>query len=131
MNETLLAFFSAHERKPWRPGHIDCCMFLASWAIWLGHGDPAEHLRGAYATEDGFRDIISNAGGVVPVVAACVARIGGKRLQRPACGAIGVIGAERNIHRQFGAIHDGERWRVRLAAGIDCMTARPLAIWSI
>lgn len=131
MHETLLAFFVAHERKPWQPGHVDCCMFLASWAIWLGHRDPAQHLRGAYSTDEGYRAIVASAGSVVPIVEQCMKRINGKRVQQPFCGAIGVIGSASNIHHQFGAIFDGERWRVRFIDKIGCMAARPLAIWSI
>lgn len=131
MRETLLAFFAAHERKPWQPGHVDCCMLLASWAIWLGHRDPAQHLRGTYSTDEGYRAIVSAAGGVVPLVERCVARINGKRIQQPSCGAIGVIGSASNIQHQFGSIFDGERWRVRFTNKIGNMTARPLAIWSI
>lgn len=131
MESTLYSFFAAHERRLWRPGHVDCCMFLASWALWLGHRDPVEHLRGTYSTDDGFRAIVASAGGVVPVVEQCVSQINGKRIQRPFCGAIGVIGATTNIEHQYGAIFDGERWRVRFVDKIGHMTAKPLAIWSI
>lgn len=131
MEERLKAFLDANAREPWRPGTVDCCMFLASWAIWLGHPDPAQHLRGTYSTDDGFRAIIYEAGGVVPVVDRCATSIGGKRLQRPVCGAIGVIGSHSNIDHQLGAIFDGQRWNVRFVNKIGHMTASPLAIWGL
>lgn len=131
METTLQDFFRANAEKPWSPGSVDCCMFLASWAIWLGHPDPAQHLRGTYSTDDGFRAIIWEAGGVVAVVESCAASIGGKRLQRPVCGAIGVIGSHSNVDRQVGAIFDGVRWNVRFMNKIGHMSAVPLAIWSI
>lgn len=130
-DQTLSAFLDAYREKPWRPGHVDCCLFLASWAIWLGYRDPAEHLRGTYDSEDGFRLHIKQAGSVVSLVGFCAARINAKRLQRPACGSIGVIGSETNINHQFGAIFDGSQWLVRFINGVGPMTAKPLAIWAI
>lgn len=131
MEGKLEAFFRHHEEQAWNPGRVDCCLFLASWAVWLGHPDPAPHLFGTYDSEDGFRAIISAAGGVVPVVERCVSNIGGKRVQQPFCGAVGVIGSSTNIDRQFGAIFDGSRWNVRFIHSIGPMAAAPLAIWSI
>ncbi len=131
MERTLEEFLAAYREKPWRPGQVDCCLFLAAWAIWLGHRDPAEHLRETYDSEEGFNAIIERAGSVPSLVGSCVTAIGGKRIQRPLPGAIGVIGSVSNIHRQFGAIHDGERWNVRFKNGVGFMTAAPLAIWVI
>lgn len=131
METALGDFLRVYDAKPWAPGQVDCCLMLASWAIWLGHRDPAEHLRGTYDSDDGFRAIIAAACGVVPVVEACTARIGGRRVQHPSCGDVGVIGSSTNIHRQFGAIFDGERWRVRFIDRVGAMVAKPLAIWRI
>ncbi|MBD9635973.1 hypothetical protein IB277_06650 [Ensifer sp. ENS07] len=131
MERTLAEFLRAYGEKPWRPGQVDCCMFLAAWAIWLGHTDPAAHLRGSYDCEEGFRSIVDKSGSMTVLVGSCASLIRGRRLQRPVCGAIGVIGSAINVHRQFGAIHDGERWQVLLKQGIGPMTAQSLAIWSI
>lgn len=106
-------------------------MFLASWAMWLGHPDPARHLRNTYRSENEFRAIIGAAGGVVPVVERCVEMIAGRAVDVPAVGAIGVIGSSQNIERQWGAVFDGHRWLVRARTGIVAFTAKPLAIWEI
>ncbi|NKK31560.1 hypothetical protein E0H42_36315 [Rhizobium leguminosarum bv. viciae] len=106
-------------------------MFLAEWGICLGHSDPASHLRGTYYDDAGFLAIIAAHQGVVPLVEHCVARINGKRVPGPSCGAIGVIGSQSNIHRQWGAIFDGGRWLVRSRSGISPLAAKPLAIWEI
>ncbi|MDX2385111.1 hypothetical protein GOD60_14050 [Sinorhizobium medicae] len=106
-------------------------MILADWAQWLGHRDPATHLRDTYDSDDGFRRIVAAHQGAVPLVASCVANIGGKRIQQPQRGDIGVIGSPINIHRQFGAIHDGSGWLVRMHGGFGRMTARTLAAWRI
>lgn len=131
METTLADFFRAYGEKPWAPGDVDCCLMLASWAIWLGHPDPARHLRGTYDSDKGFREIIERAGGVVGVVSPCAARIGANRVQHPSCGDIGVIGSGCRIDRQFGAIFDGHRWQVRFIDRIGPMMARPLVIWRI
>lgn len=99
--------------------------------MWLGHPDPAAHLRGTYTDDDGFRSIIAQAGGVEPVVQPCADTIGGRRIERPRLGAIGVIGSPTNIQRQWGAIFDGNRWLVRFRDNVAPMTARALAIWEI
>ncbi|MGM4909116.1 DUF6950 family protein [Rhizobium sp. 768_B6_N1_8] len=125
------SFFASHSALAWSPGAIDCCLFLADWAVFLGHPDPADHLRGTYEDEEGFRGIVEAAGGLVPVVGFCVEKIRGKRVQRPAAGDIGVIGSPKSIHRQWGAIFDGARWNIRFENAIGPMTASPLAIWSI
>ncbi|PKA40656.1 hypothetical protein CWR43_28180 [Rhizobium sullae] len=106
-------------------------MVLADWAVWLGHEDPAAHLRGMYDTDEGFRAIIATAGGAVPVVQRCVSTTQGKPTTAPTRGDIGVIGSPTNIHRQFGAIHDGEGWLVRMHGGFGRMTAKTLAAWKI
>lgn len=106
-------------------------MVLADWAKWLGHNDPAAHLRGTYDSDEGFRDIIDAHHGAVPLVGGCVANIGGAVVDRPTRGDIGVIGSPTNIHRQFGAIHDGKSWLVRMHGGFGPMTARTLAVWKI
>jgi hypothetical protein len=128
---TLAQFLEWHGAKHWQPGTVDCCLCLADWAIARGRPDPAHHLRGCYRDEAGFRSIIAAAGGVVPLVAGCVAIIDGKPLQRPFEGAIGVIGSTTNIERQWGAIFDGQRWLIRSQAGFTPLTAPTLAIWSI
>lgn len=127
----LEAFFAAYGARPWQPGAVDCLLFLADYAMALGRPDPAAHLRGSYDSEDGFRAIIAAAGGVVPLVSDCAARIGARALQHPMRGAIGIIGSAEHIQYQFGAIHDGEQWNVKLIGRVRPMMSKPLAIWAI
>ena len=126
----LQTFIADNNTRPWQPGQVDCCMVLADWASWLGHPDPAAHLRGTYDSDEGFRATIAAAGNVPALVASCIPR-SGKRIQHPMAGDIGVIGSPNNIHRQFGAIHDGNGWLVRMHGGFGRMTARTLAAWKI
>jgi len=128
--DALSDFLRQNNTRPWQPGTVDCCMVLADWAVWLGHPDPGAHLRGAYDSDEGFRAIIAAAGSVSALVAQCVPP-SGKRIQHPQRGTIGVIGSPSNIHRQFGAVHDGSGWLVRMHGGFDRMTAKTLAAWRI
>ncbi|EPE95706.1 DUF6950 family protein [Rhizobium grahamii] len=132
MTELLSAFLDEYRIRPWNPGvDVDCCLFLAEWAMVIGHPDPAAHLRGTYSDEAGFREIIIQAGGAVAIVEGCTATINAKRVQQPAPGDIGVIGSPTNIFRQFGAIFDGERWLVRYENSIGPLAATSLAIWRL
>lgn len=131
VDPVLAGFIASYEVKPWAPGTVDCCLALAAWAVWLGYPDPAEHLRGTYNSEDGFRAIFVRAGGVVALVASCAAKIDARPVDSPQCGDIGVIGSAVSNDRQFGAIFDGERWRVRFTNRYGAMVASPLAIWRI
>jgi hypothetical protein len=131
VNVMLAEFIRAYGEKPWEPGTVDCCLYLAAWAIWLGHSDPARHMRGTYNDETGLRAVVERRGSVVAVVADCAATIGAKRVQQPFYGDIAVIGSATNIHRQFGAIFDGERWLVRHIRTIAPVSAKPLAIWRL
>lgn len=123
-------FLNHNNARPWQPGSVDCCMVLADWAVWLGHPEPAAHLRDAYDSDEGFRRIIAAHGGVVPLVASCIPA-SSKRIQHPSVGDIGVIGSPTNIKRQFGAIHDGSGWLVRMHGSFGRMTAQTLAAWTI
>lgn len=131
MEPTLAEFIAANERKAWRPGSVDCCMVLASWAMWLGHTDPAEHLRGTYTDDAGFGEIIASAGGAIPVVQKCILKIGGRSIATPRCGSVGVIGSRSNHTRQWGAIYDGDRWLVRGKDRFMKFSAPILAAWEI
>ncbi len=127
----LASFLAAQERKAWDPATLNCMLFPAAWAIWLGHRDPVEKWRGAFASEAEYLAIVRAAGGCLPLMADAAARINGRPLAVPVCGAVGVIGSSTSLDRQFGAIFDGRRWLVRFTNRIGSMAARPLGIWSI
>ena len=126
----LDAFLADYGALPWSPGgEVDCCLALATWAIRLGYEDPAHHLRGTYDSDAGFGAIIASYSGVVPLVASCLPS-GSVLVTTPSRGDIGVIGSSSNIHRQFGAIHDGRGWLVRQKQGFGRMSAKTLAAWT-
>ncbi|WP_432443296.1 DUF6950 family protein [Rhizobium esperanzae] len=131
IEQTIAAFLAAQERKEWDAATLNCMLFPAAWAIWLGHRDPVEDWRGRFSSEEEYLAILRGAGGCVPLMESAAARIGGRRQSTALCGAVGVIGSPNNPERQFGAIFDGRRWLVRFTNRIGSMSAKPLAIWSI
>jgi len=126
----LDAFLATNGALPWRPGEVDCCMVLASWAMWLGYADPVAEWRGTYSTEAEFEAIVERCGGVLPLVSGIAATVGAIPCE-PHRGCIGVVGSRDNIHRQFGTIHDGSGWLVRQRDCFARITARTLAAWKI
>lgn len=132
LGDTLDAFLAHRNTLPWSPGHeVDCCLELAAWAMWLGHPDPASHLRGTYEQGQGQLDVLERGGGAIALVAACASAIGGMPIVAPARGDIGVVGSPTNITRQFGVIHDGRGWLTRTRAGFCRVSARTLSAWKI
>lgn len=127
---SLSAFRAHHEALPMVWGRVDCCLVQADWSIWLGYADPAADLRGSYDSEEGCRSIVGAAGGLLPLVARCTARIGWPAVDCQSVGCVGIIGSPSIINRQWGAIWDGRCWLVRMADGFVEVTARPFAIWS-
>lgn len=127
----LNAFMAAHEEQAWAWGTVDCSMVLADWAIDNGHPDPAAALRGTYSDELGWKLIVVARGGLLPLVSDLCARAGFTATDTAARGVIGVVGSVRHPDRQWGAIHDGERWLVRAADGFGPITAPTLGMWVI
>lgn len=128
----LQDFLAANAAEPWTPGgRVDCCLALAEWAIWLGHSDPAAHLRGAYTEGQGQVDILASRGGALELVRECAESIGGKKTDALVAGTIGVLGSSENPKRQIGAIFDGARWLTRTRKGWVPVMARHLAAWKI
>lgn len=132
VTDALALFIAADEGEPWTPGgKVDCCLALANWAMWLGHPDPAAHLRGAYEPGQGQLDILSRSGGAMALVEDCALSIGGVLVKQPTRGDIGVVGSLKNVTRQFGVIHTGSGWITRTSAGWVSLTATTLAAWKI
>jgi hypothetical protein len=124
-------FFAANAALPWGWGTVDCAMVLADWAIASGHPDPFIDYRGAYRTEEGWKAIVTPRGGMLPLVSEVLSRTQIAPVAVAVRGVIAVIGSPSHPLRQWGAIHDGARWQVRLEQGFTAVTARPLSLWSV
>jgi len=124
-------FSSQIALKPFAWGRDDCSLLVADWVIANGYADPAAHLRGTYADEASCMTIVESAGGLVPLFGDCLAQVGLSPAHEPRFGAVAVIGARSDIHRQWGAIWNGRAWLARFQDGFQLFTARPLAMWSV
>lgn len=132
MAERLAEFRVFDQARPWTPGGVvDCCLALAEWAKWLGHPDPAAHLRGIYEPGQGQLDILAHHGGALPLVERCALLIGGQRTNTPQVGAVGVVGSLQTPVRQFGVIMAPDGWITRTPQGWHGISARCLAAWRI
>lgn len=123
-------FYAEQRTRPFVWGRADCSLFVADWAMALGHGDPAAHLRGQYETALGCRRLLRKAGGIQSVVGQCAESIGMRPVEDPTFGAIAVIGAADDEWQQWSAIWDGSRWLVKWDDDLVGFSAKPLAIWS-
>jgi hypothetical protein len=88
MDDALDRFVREHAPRAWAWGVVDCTTTLADWAIANGHPDPAVGWRGAYADEAGWRQIVADHGGLVPLLAMICRRAGIERTEACHRGAI-------------------------------------------
>lgn len=132
VSDLIEAFLATQTDRPWAWGTgVDCCLTLADWSIARGTTDPAYDLRGMYHDETGARRIVAEHGGLIPIFAEMLPRVGWVEAEAPNEGDIAVIGSPFSIERQWGAIrHDG-KWKVRMDVGFVPFIARPLAIWNL
>lgn len=119
--------------RQWCPGKLDCLLSLADWAVACGYSDPASDLRAQYTSEQEFKDIISKAGGAVPLVKRCADKIGLAQTARQKHGDIAIVGSTHNIHKQWGGIWDDQEkgWRVRFVNDYPAVKAHALMMWNI
>lgn len=91
--DMLPDYLAAVARRRFRPGELDCAIFMADWAVMMGRCDPIADVRGTYSTERQFRRILQREGGFI---AACVARllkIGMRETTTPAAGGLMCVSA--------------------------------------
>jgi hypothetical protein len=63
----LAALFAARAAMPFTWGQFDCCLFAADAVLAVTGHDPAQDLRGTYATAAEAAAVLRQAGGVVGV----------------------------------------------------------------
>jgi hypothetical protein len=121
-------------RRPFKRGEHDCLLFLADWVLNRTGIDPAEHLRGRYATLWGERRVIWAHGGTVGVVGACARLAGLERTSEPKENDIGLIFAQVEGSarpRLVGAVSGGRRWIALTERGLLGAVAQPAAAWRV
>lgn len=118
-------------------GGDDCMTFAASWALESCGVDPAAELRGAYKTQDEAHSIMQSHGGAVPFMEKHLVAIGGKRIQAPHDGDIGLVRvmtgedpADMKL-AEVGAIRFGPLWACIHPGGVRVTSAEFIAAWRL
>lgn len=84
-------YLAAMRGQRWKPGLLDCGIFLADWAMRRGLHDPIVDLRGTYDNEKGFLRIIRREGGFVACCTERLERIGLVATDRPRAGDLAAV----------------------------------------
>lgn len=106
----LKTYLSSLAGRRWRPGALDCGVFMADWVRLVRGVDPIADVRGSYATERGFKRILRREGGFARSCAVRLAAVGYAPTLTPAAGDIAVVLAPyavregRVLRRPTGAI---------------------------
>ncbi len=111
---TLADYLTSLTRRRWRPGVLDCGVFLADWAVACGRPDPIADVRGSYDSEREFMRILRREGGFMASCATRLARIGAVATTSPMAGDFAIVLAPYAIRR--GKIQ-------RRPAGAICVSA--------
>lgn len=126
----LRTFLLQYLDKPMQWGVDDCSLILADWWA-LNHGtDPAAFLRGTYANEDGKRQVVDAAGGLVALVGKVATDAGAERTSAPREGDFGVVRVGEVAYAAICA--PGGFWAIRSPTGITfTRDVRLLRAWSL
>lgn len=128
----LRAFLRAAMGRPFAWGTDDCVLFGADWVRWRFGEDPAAGLRGTYADEAGAGRLIADAGSLVAVCEAGLARCTGldvTETETPAVGDVAVIDLRR---RHLVAIRGTRHWIARTEGhGVIASRAPAVRVWRV
>lgn len=138
---TLAEYLDGLTRRKWKWGETDCLMILADW-VRLNHGvDPAAAYRGRYHSEDEYRALLKEGGGIVPTVNRALAQIDISRTDDPKPGDIGIIRAPTMVRRgrvhlgRLGAIYvERKQWAHIMNGSLAIASekfVRPVAAWAV
>ena len=104
-------------------------MTLANWVREQTGSDPAPELRGTYATDAEWQDIVKDEGSLVALIERLALGARLHEVNDPAAGDIGVLFAP--LGGEVGAIFAGPRWVVKARRGMIGTIRPPLAAWGL
>jgi hypothetical protein len=129
MAAVLADYLASLRNRKWRPGILDCGVFMADWAEQVCGADPIADVRGTYATEKQFLRIARSEGGFERACAARLARIGMVETSRPLRGDLMTVlapYAERHgkiQRRATGAICVSDEMRAVVTSDLGVVIA--------
>ena len=102
----LSEYLASISGRRWRPGVLDCGMFMADWVIRCGFADPISDIRGTYRSAAEFNDIIEREGGFLDCADARLTSVGLRAGVAPQPGDIIAVNAPyaSGLRRPTGAI---------------------------
>jgi hypothetical protein len=96
---SLSDYLAAMAGRRWRPGVLDCGVFMADWVCAVTGIDPIADVRGSYTTERQFLRILRREGGFEQSCARRLAAVGYVETSRPGAGDIVTVLAPYAVRR--------------------------------
>lgn len=134
MAEALADYLRLIAARPFKPGSLDCCIFMADWIFRVTGKDPIADRRGSYSTEREYRQLLRAEGGFVAACGARALAAGLHETEAPKAGDVLLVDAPvavrsgRVIRFPTGSICVSERMRSVVSsdcglviAGIDAL----------
>lgn len=94
----LADYLASVARRPFRPGSLDCCVFMADWILAMTGRDPIADRRGTYATTREYRKMLHAEGGFVVACNARAKAVGLRETSEPRAGDPLLVSAPVGIH---------------------------------
>lgn len=96
---TLADYLRSMRDRRWKPGTLDCGVFMADWVQARTGVDPIADVRGTYDRERQFLRILRREGGFEASCAARLAAVGWRETQKPTAGDVIVVMAPYAVRR--------------------------------
>lgn len=126
---SLKTYLASLVDRRWKPGTLDCGVFMADWVRLVCAVDPIADVRGRYSTESGFRRILRREGGFEKSCAARLAAVGYAATDTPRGGDLAVVLAAfavrkgKTLRRPTGAICVSERMSAVMTSDLGIIIA--------
>jgi hypothetical protein len=88
---TLAEYLRSMRDRRWKPGTLDCGVFMADWVRERMGVDPIADVRGTYDSERQFLRILRREGGFETSCAARLAAVGWKETKNPKAGDVIIV----------------------------------------
>lgn len=130
----LADYLASLRHRRWRPGQLDCGVFMADWVVALCGRDPIADVRGTYTTEKQFLRIVRREGGFEVACAARLMRAGFRETGAAAAGDLMTVLApfarrrDRILRRPTGAIAVSETLRAVITSDLGVVIADQVAL---
>jgi hypothetical protein len=92
-------YLASMRGRRWRPGTLDCGVFMADWVRERMGADPIADVRGTYNSERQFLRILRREGGFEASCAARLAAAGWRETMNPKSGDVILVMAPYAVRR--------------------------------